>query len=1121
LNGAPTTTPQRIGAIHRPTTTKLKRFALWLPGAAALGAMLLWLPSVMGAGAWERAAQTLTALIGLFALLSSVRVSDGRIRRVRLWVGLGFAAWFASQVNADLVALTARAIPDLSFAWLAILALAAAGAYRADLHGRVGWAAELAVYLDAVIVSAAASAILLVSFLGGGDASLLPTMVHAIVFVAIMAATLLLDVTVMAPLRPSGAYLLLGGIALVGIGFTWRSATGDSQAITWTANLISGGTIVAAIGGATWSDVPDTRRAYARVAGVLRDWISVGAVAAIFILVFARRPDTGPLLIAVDFATAVVLIGAVTRQTILLFQRAQLLRGANRWSEQLERIEALSRKLSRSRATDEVAEAVATEIASVIDWHGLRFYVLAADGETLEPIKLRSRVPHYQHETPALVRLSLGHGLGGHIAQSGVAELIPDAARDVRGAQIPGTESVDESMIVVPLVYEDSILGVLELFRLGLSAFDQADLRLAQIVGAQAAVALMNARQLEELERRLSSQRQLLTITDRLLAQRERGAVFEAIADTLAQVVPHDTLTIYLVDAAAGCLVPILARDEYAEQILATRPALGAGITGGVIARGEAEIVNDANNDPRVIHVPGTPQDEDEAMIVAPLRNPEGVIGALNLYRSGADFDENDLEIVRLFTNLAAIALENASVHDQLLHAAVTDPLTNLPNRRLFAERVDDALSDRRATQRKLAVLFLDLDRFKLVNDSLGHAAGDAVLQAVGERLRRATRSTDLVARLGGDEFGILLDAVNDPKQAVATSRRIIAALSEPIQVEGRRVVVSASIGIAFDSAHEPVSAGELLRDADTAMYRAKANTPGGFELFESSMHARQLARLELDAELRGAMEREELAVEYQPLVELRTGRTIGAEALLRWHHPTREISPQEFIKLAEESGQIVAIGSWVLEQACRAAAAWRRQQPDFRISVNISVRELSESSFVPGVRKALASAGLPSQALTLEITESLMLGEESIAIERLREVREMGVHVVVDDFGTGYSSLSYLQKLPTDGLKIDRMFISGLGSDERKNAIVDATIAFARALRLPVTAEGIETEEQYAHLVAAACDFGQGFLFAASMKPTDFTSRMQKEAMNSGAPSSERELAHSAGLPHHRQAVG
>ena len=1092
-----------------------------LVGVAALDG-ILWLSRWTGPAAWERMAETLAALIGLAIMLRSVRATEGRIRRVRLWVALGFGAWFLSQLNADLSAVTGQAVPDLAIGWLGLLLLAAAGAYGADLHGRVGWAEELAVYLDAVIVSAAVSAILLVSFPSGPN--LTATMVHSIVFSAIVAATFLLDLTVLAPLRPRGAYLILPGIALIGIGFIWRSATGNEQATIWTSTLIAVGTVVTAIGGATWSDVSDTSRRYGRLAGVLRDWISVGAVAATFLLVFVSRPESGPLVFAVDLATAIVLIGAVTRQTFLLFQRAQLLRAARRWSEQLERIETLSRKLSRSRATEEVAEAVATEIASVIDWHGLRFFVLAADGETLTPIKLRSRVPHYQHETPELLQLRLGEGLGGHIAQSRVAELVNNAAQDPRGARVPGTDEVDESMIVVPLVYEDRVLGVLELFRLGLNAFGETDLRLAQIVGAQAAVALMNARQLEELERRLASQRELLTITDRLLAQRERGAVFEAIADTLAEVVPHDTLTIYVVDAAAGCLVPILARDEYAEQILATRPALGAGITGDVIARGEAEIINDADKDPRVIHVPGTPEDDDEAMIVAPIRNPEGVIGALNLYRSGAKFEESELDIVRLFTNLAAIALENASVHDQLLHAAVTDPLTGLPNRRLFGERVDEALVDRRKSRPKLAVLFLDIDRFKLVNDSLGHAAGDAVLQAVGDRLRRATRGSDVVARLGGDEFGILLNDIDDPEQAVITSRRIIAALSEPVEVEGRRVVVSASIGIAFDAAHEPITAGELLRDADTAMYRAKANTPGGFELFESSMHARQLARLELDAELRGAMARGELAVEYQPLVELRSGRTVGAEALLRWHHPTREIGPQEFIKLAEESGQIVAIGRWVLQQACEAAAAWRRQYPAFHLSVNISVRELSESGFVPAVRRTLERTGLPPNALTLEITESLMLGEETLAIERLRQVRGLGIHVAVDDFGTGYSSLGYLQKLPADGLKIDRMFISGIGLDDRSDAIVDATIAFARALHLPVTAEGIETDEQYAHLVAAGCEFGQGFLFAASMKPADFTARVTKEAKAAALPpaqASPSEVLVGAASPTKRRSGG
>ncbi|HEY5488832.1 MAG TPA: GAF domain-containing protein, partial [Candidatus Limnocylindrales bacterium] len=444
-----------------------------------------------------------------------------------------------------------------------------------------------------------------------------------------------------------------------------------------------------------------------------------------------------------------------------------------------------------------VAEAVAREVASVIDWHGLRFFVVGRDEQTLEAIVLRSTVPHYANEKPERLRIQIGKGLAGHVAASRVAEIVSDVQHDPRGAKIPGTDDVDESMIVVPLVYEDVVLGVLELIRLGRGAFDATDLRLAQIVGAQAAVALSNARQLEELERRgaalerrLASQRQLLAITERLLLTRDRGQIFDAIADRLAEVVPYDTLTIYLVDRANNCLIPILARDPYADQILATRPALGAGITGDVINKGEAECINDAAHDPRVVHVPGTPADEDESLIVAPVRSPDGVIGSLNLYRVDRRFDDEDLDLVRLFANHVAIALENAAIHERLINAALTDPLTGLPNRRLFADRVEHALARRERVSGRMAVLFLDLDRFKLVNDGLGHAAGDAVLQAVGERLRAGLRTGDTVARLGGDEFGILLEDVAGPNEAGITAQRVLVALSEPLDIDGRTVSV-------------------------------------------------------------------------------------------------------------------------------------------------------------------------------------------------------------------------------------------------------------------------------------------------------------------------------------------
>ncbi|MGO9178959.1 MAG: EAL domain-containing protein [Candidatus Limnocylindrales bacterium] len=789
---------------------------------------------------------------------------------------------------------------------------------------------------------------------------------------------------------------------------------------------------------------------------------------------------------------------AVASQTGLALNNARLFAETRRWSEQLERIEALSRQLSRSRAVEDVAEAVASQIESVIDWQGLRFYLLAPDGQTLEPIKLASKVDHYAHEVPDLVRLRLGEGLGGNVALAGVAEIVNDVAHDLRTRQIPGTAAIDESMIVVPFRYEETVLGVMELFRLGRDAFDATDLRIAQIVGAQASVALFNARQLEELqrgrstlERRLASQRQLLAITERLLLHRERDTVFEAIADTLAEVVPHDTLTIYLVDRAAGCLIPVLARDEYAEQILATRPSMETGITGDVIARGEAEFVNDAIHDPRVAYVPGTPVDQKESLIVAPIRSPEGIIGALNLYRTVADFDAEDLELVRLFTNHVAIALENAAIDGRLIEAAVTDPLTGLPNRRLFSERVDHALLRRERTPTGVAVLFLDLDAFKVVNDSLGHAVGDSVLQAVAARLRACTRAGDTVARLGGDEFGILLEDVHSEAEAIVASERVIATLVPPLAVAGREVSVRASMGVALDRGQTGVTAVELLRDADTAMYQAKANGRGRFEVFEPGMHARQLARLELEGELRHGMAHGEFALAYQPIVALTTGRVVAAEALLRWHHPGRAISPAEFIGVAEETGDIVRLGAWVLREACRQTRRWQIEQPglgNFGISVNTSARELVESTFVAAVETALAESGLAPDGLTLEITESVMLADETTAIATLRRLRDTGIHVVVDDFGTGYSSLSYLKRLPADGLKIDRSFTEGLGTGLEKTAIVRATLSFARALGLVVTAEGVETEDQLRRLLALRCDLAQGYHFSVPLEPAAMT---------------------------------
>jgi diguanylate cyclase (GGDEF)-like protein len=796
---------------------------------------------------------------------------------------------------------------------------------------------------------------------------------------------------------------------------------------------------------------------------------------------------------------------AVAGQTGLSMSNAHLLTQSTRWTGHLEGIEALSRALNRGRDVQSVADLLAREIDKLIEWDGLRFYVLQPDGVTLEAVTLHAKVPEYASETVEGVRLALGEGLGGTIAQTRIAEIIPDVLRDPRMLDIPGSEDIEESMIVVPLTFEDRILGVLELSRLGLDRFHAYDLRLAQILAAQAAVALVNAGHVEELERRsarlerqLASQVQLLAITERLLKTGDRGSIFTAIAETLAEVVPYDAFTIYLVDRKTDKLVAVFARDPEAEDIIGSQLSFGAGITGDVVRRGEAELVRDASADPRAMVVPGTSNDEQESLIVAPLRSPMGVIGSLNVYRIEREFDEDDLALTKLFANHAAIALENAQVHEQLLVAARTDPLTGLPNRALFRERVEEALSRRRRSSDALAVLFLDLDEFKTINDSLGHAAGDEVLKVLATRLHTSLRATDTVARLGGDEFAILLEGVS-AREPMRAAERLTEVLREPLLVDGRTCTVEASVGVALTMTavgngarqeQDRTSADELLRDADAAMYRAKAGGKGRYVQFEQGMHEEAMARLDLEVAMRHAIANDQFKVLYQPVVELRSGRMRAVEALIRWDHPTRgSLAPDEFVPLAEETGLIRPIGRWVLRAACRQLQAWHMGgivDPTMFVTVNVSARQLSDREFLDEVHDALADSGLAPGHLMLEITESALMDRDGHAVSTLMELRRLGVRVAVDDFGTGYSSLSTIKLLPVDALKIDRSFVEGLGTDRDDTGIVSAIVAFAAALGLVVTAEGIETVAQLEALEAIGCDLGQGFLFGAAMSPDD-----------------------------------
>jgi diguanylate cyclase (GGDEF)-like protein/PAS domain S-box-containing protein len=483
--------------------------------------------------------------------------------------------------------------------------------------------------------------------------------------------------------------------------------------------------------------------------------------------------------------------------------------------------------------------------------------------------------------------------------------------------------------------------------------------------------------------------------------------------------------------------------------------------------------------------------------------------------KSGEIIDVQVISHVLEFAGRKAVVVvaeditERKAFEAQLQHQAFHDSLTNLPNRALFMDRLEHALTRAQRHGRFVAVLFLDLDNFKVINDSLGHKVGDQLVVEVSQRLQRCVRPEDTLARLGGDEFTVLLEDITDVSEAVEVAQRIAEQLQAPIslfehsmltttRLHGQEVFVTASVGIAVQT-----SAGErpddILRHADMAMYEAKSKGRARYALFELTMTSQVRKRLQLGTELQHALERGEFRVHYQPIVELDSYRISGVEALVRWEHPQRGLlTPAEFIPLAEQTGLIVPIGQWVLEEACRQVLVWQRQyewgqgpgisdqgsgSSPLILNVNLSIRQFQHPELVEDIGRALRETGLDPRHLKLEITESIGIEDVGFTNATLRKLRELGIHIALDDFGTGYSALSYIKRYPIDSLKLDRSFIAGLGKDPEDTAIIHAVIGFAQALNLSVTGEGIETVEQLMELRRLGCDRGQGYYFARPLE--------------------------------------
>jgi diguanylate cyclase (GGDEF)-like protein len=425
----------------------------------------------------------------------------------------------------------------------------------------------------------------------------------------------------------------------------------------------------------------------------------------------------------------------------------------------------------------------------------------------------------------------------------------------------------------------------------------------------------------------------------------------------------------------------------------------------------------------------------------------------------------------------------------EIEHQAFHDKLTGLPNRALFMDRLTCALTKASRSGLGTAVMFIDLDNFKLINDSLGHDKGDLLLITVADRLSECVRAGDTVARLGGDEFTLLLEGVESTSRAEEVADRILAALRKPIPVGTSEIFTGASIGLAI-SHDGQCSAQDLLKHADVAMYRAKATGKSTYVVFDEHMNAHAVERLELETALRKAIDQGTMSLAYQPIVDLASGQIIGVETLSRWNHPERgEVSPAQFIPIAEDTGLIVTLGNWVLEEACRQAVEWVEQMSDrpFTISVNVSGRQLKRDDIVERVSAALDKSGLPADRLKLELTETVLLDDgEEIAI-KLRSLKQLGVKLALDDFGTGYSSLSTLRSFPIDTLKVDQAFIRMLEDESEALAIVEAITSLARTMRMDVTAEGVETESQERLLKQLGVSCGQGYHFARPMPAAEF----------------------------------
>jgi diguanylate cyclase (GGDEF)-like protein len=576
-------------------------------------------------------------------------------------------------------------------------------------------------------------------------------------------------------------------------------------------------------------------------------------------------------------------------------------------------------------------------------------------------------------------------------------------------------------------------------------------------------------------------------------------AILDRLVERIVEVLPITAAGVTLISASAQPRY-VAASNGSALRFERLQTELGEGPCLEAYQTGEVVSVPDVAAEDRFAGFVTRALEEGLAAVFTfPLRHGQGQLGALDLYReTSGPLDDGTMVAAQTLADVAAAYLLNAQVradlfesHARFRDSALHDGLTGLPNRVLFLERLEHALSRGRRSRKVVAVLFADLDRFKTINDLHGHRTGDEVLVAVAKRLAALIRPGDTLGRLSGDEFVIICEDLEDTSEAGTIAARIHAELGLPLVVSGRELSITASVGIAF-SGHDDHIPEQILHRADLAMYRAKRHGGGRQEIFDLREHHPTRRQVELSYDLGGALSRGEFRLAYQPIVATSTGCIVGAEVLLRWAHPNRGIvAPPMFIPLAERSGRMADIGRWVVEKALADRAGWMDQiaARPLGLSLNVSVPELMSPGFAADVSALLAAADADPATITLEITERAFIQDGERAMMVLGDLKQIGVSLALDDFGTGYSSLSHLQRFPIDVVKIDRSFVAGLATNPSSRSIVEALIGLSRNMGMTVTAEGIETAEQHNELASLGCDNCQGFHFARPMATEKLTS--------------------------------